>query len=61
LRRPSGEPARIVGNLGLGGDARGQHLESLGIDGRLLEHLEAGQAGELGEQRGLVEVERLGE
>ena len=48
-------------HLGLRGDAGRQDLEALGVDGGLREHLEAGEAGELGEQRGLVEVQRLGE
>ena len=48
-------------DLGFGGDARRQDLHPIGIDGGLLEDFEAREAGELGEELGLVEAEGLGE
>ena len=48
-------------DLGFGGDARRQDLHAVGIDGRLFEDFEARETGELGEERGFVETEGLGE
>ena len=48
-------------DLGFGGDARRQDLHAVRIDGGLFEHLKARETGKLGEERGLVETEGLGE
>ena len=48
-------------DLRFGGDTRGQDLHAFGIDSGLLEDFEAREAGEFGEERGFVEVERLRE
>ena len=48
-------------DLRFGRDTCGQNFHPLGIDGWFLEDFEAREAREFGEERGLVEVERLRE
>ena len=44
-------------DLGFGSDASGQDLHAIGIDGGLVEDLEAREPGKFGEESGLVEAD----